>query len=486
MRKRRTVCAALCIALSTMGAGGTCLAQEKGKTDDLPTYTNSIGMEFMRIPAGVVQIETGKNMFDEPVYGARAIVSEPLYLGTYEVTQEQWAEVMGSNPAAFKGRHNPVENVSWEDAQAFIARLNAREGHSNYRLPTEMEWELAARGGVSARYFFGERTDPLPDYAWVEDNSHGRTQAVGRKQPNPYGLYDIYGNVQEWTQDWYGTYPESPAFMDYSGPPSGSGRVKLGGAWDSAADTFRYAYRSESAPDARSDSLGFRVALTPFHLPTHIDSLGMEFVRIPAGSFPISGTDIRAIVSEPFYLGIYEVTQEQWQEVMGSNPSYYEGSNLPVDSISWDDAQEFIARLNARKGHTRYRLPTELEWELAARAGTTTSYFFGKTAAPMSDYAWFKDNARLVTHPVGTKLPNPYGLYDMYGNVWEWTQDWYAPYPDGTELKDYSGAETGVRRIIRGGSWNNAAGFCRSTARSSYNPGNRVTGVGLRLALTPE
>ena len=143
-------------------------------------------------------------------------------------------------------------------------------------------------------------------------------------------------------------------------------------------------------------------------------------------------------------------------------------------------------RLNAREGHNRYRLPTEVEWELAARGGTTDRYFFGKTADLLGDYAWFTENARLVTHPVGSKLPNPYGLYDIYGNVWEWTQDWYAPYPETPELKDYSGPESGVRRVIRGGSWNNAAVFCRSNARSSYLDSNRLTGVGFRLALNPE
>ena len=485
MRKVRAVVAALCVTLPIVGAAGVGKAQEGPKASELPTYTNSIGMELVRIPAGTALVETGKNMFDEPVFGAKALVSQPFYLGKYEVTQEQWAKVMGSNPAKFKGRNNPVESVSWDDVQEFIKRLNALEGHDRYRLPTEMEWGLAARGGADTVYFFGETEEALSDYAWFADNTTDRTKPVGRKQPNPYGLYDVYGNVREWVQDRYGAYPKDTELKDYSGPASGSERVVLGGAWSNSADDFHYAFRTESAPGARSDSLGFRLALSPFDLPTYTDSLGMEFVLIPANSFMIT-PDTKATVSKPFYLGKYEVTQAQWKEVMGSNPSYYTGDTLPVDSVSWDDVQEFIKRLNTREGHNRYRLPTEVEWELAARGGTTDRYFFGKTADLLGDYAWFTENARLVTHPVGSKLPNPYGLYDIYGNVWEWTQDWYAPYPETPELKDYSGPESGVRRVIRGGSWNNAAVFCRSNARSSYMERNRLTGVGFRLALNPE
>ena len=180
------------------------------------------------------------------------------------------------------------------------------------------------------------------------------------------------------------------------------------------------------------------------------------------------------------------MTQEQWAKVMGSNPAKFKGRNNPVESVSLDDVQEFIKRLNALEGHDRYRLPTEMEWGLAARGGADTVYFFGETEEALSDYAWFADNTTDRTKPVGRKQPNPYGLYDIYGNVWEWTQDWYAPYPETPELKDYSGPESGVRRVIRGGSWNNAAVFCRSNARSSYLDSNRLTGVGFRLALNPE
>jgi formylglycine-generating enzyme required for sulfatase activity len=179
---------------------------------------------------------------------------------------------------------------------------------------------------------------------------------------------------------------------------------------------------------------------------TYTNSIGVKFVLIPAGSFTLKKeakeiknvfgetectaiTTIPAVkvtISKPFYLGKYEVTQEQWYAVMGNNPAKFHGQKNPVESVSWDDAQAFINCLNQKEGHIRYRLPTEAEWEYAARAGTTTEYFFGNSASDLSRYAWYEDNSGYTTHPVGQKQPNPWGLYDIYGNVWEWVQDWYG------------------------------------------------------------
>ena len=234
-------------------------------------FTNSMGMEFVLIPAGSFPIVTGKNDFGEDVL-AKAIVSKPFYLGKYEVTQEQWVAVMGSNPSEFKGRPNPVEQVSWDDVQEFIKRLNAKEGHNRYRLPTEMEWELEARGGTDTVFFFmkdpetwAEAERPLSDYAWFDKNSGGSTHPVGQKKPNPYGLYDIYGNVCEWVEDWYEDLPESREITDYRGPEEGEGslRVGRGGSWDSGTVSCRSAFRYHFTPGLRSYCIGFRLALSP-------------------------------------------------------------------------------------------------------------------------------------------------------------------------------------------------------------------------------
>jgi formylglycine-generating enzyme required for sulfatase activity len=167
----------------------------------------------------------------------------------------------------------------------------------------------------------------------------------------------------------------------------------------------------------------------------------MEFVLMPAGTFtmgsPASDPNAyddekpahQVTISKPFYMGKYEVTQAQWKAVMGSenNPSYFKGDSLPVDHVSWRDVQEFIQKLNRREEQASgvfCRLPTEAEWEYAARAGTTTLYSFGDDAAELDDYAWYAGNADHTSYPVGQKKPNAWGLYDMHGNVSEWCQDW--------------------------------------------------------------
>ena len=189
-------------------------------------------------------------------------------------------------------------------------------------------------------------------------------------------------------------------------------------------------------------------------------------------------------ISTPFYLGQYEVTQGQWQAIMGDNPSRFRGDvKLPVESVSWEDVQEFIRRLNTREGGSRYRLPTEAEWEYAARAGTTTAYSFGDDPGRLGDYAWFADNAGDRTHPVGQKNPNPWGLYDMHGNVWEWVQDWHGAYAAGAAV-DPAGPSSGSNRVNRGGGWNGDAVYCRSARRSYGAAGNRSGNLGLRLLRT--
>ena len=179
-------------------------------------------------------------------------------------------------------------------------------------------------------------------------------------------------------------------------------------------------------------------------------------------------------ISKPFYLGIHEVTQGQWETVMGNNPSQFKGdANRPVETVSWEEVQKFIDKLNTREGGTKYRLPTEAEWEYAARAGSTTAYSFGDDSSQLGKYAWCGDNAGNTTYPVGKLQPNAWGLYDMHGNVWEWVQDWYGKYAAET-VTDPQGPASGSARVIRGGSWSNGAGNCRSAYRYRGAPGSRV------------
>jgi formylglycine-generating enzyme required for sulfatase activity len=253
----------ICLSLlSLLLSGGAFSAQAAEKT-----YTNSIGMEFVLIPSGSFTMGADENFeeaSDEETPQHRVTISKPFYLGTHEVTQAQWTAVMGNNPSKFKGQSNPVEQVSWDDVQAFIRRLNQQEGHKRYRLPTEAEWEYAARAGTTGAYSFGNDADSLGRYAWYYGNSGKKAHPVGQKQPNPWGLHDMHGNVNEWVQDWYGEryYANSPG-TDPKGPSSGSDRVVRGGSWFYRAEVCLSAVRISSTPGYRSDSLGFRLALSP-------------------------------------------------------------------------------------------------------------------------------------------------------------------------------------------------------------------------------
>ena len=230
------------------------------------TFSNSIGMEFVLIPSGSFIMganPTVEKGFSNERPQHKVAISKPFYLGKYEVTQEQWMVVMGSNPSKFQGRTHPVEQVSWDETQEFIKRLNAKEGHSRYRLPTEAEWEYAARAGSSSAYFFGNDKNALSEHAWYNSNSGGTTHPVGQKQPNAWGLYDVYGNVWEWVADWYeGEYDANSPVTDPKGPSSSSGRVDRGGGWGSGAGLCRSAVRARGTSDLRLNNIGFRLALS--------------------------------------------------------------------------------------------------------------------------------------------------------------------------------------------------------------------------------
>jgi len=223
----------------------------------------------------------------------------------------------------------------------------------------------------------------------------------------------------------------------------------------------------------------------------------MTFVLIPAGEFRMGSTDgdsdeqpVHTVrISQPFYLGVHAVTQGQWEAVMGTNPSRFTGDpNRPVEMVSWEDAQAFIGRLNAREEHTQYRLPTEAEWEYAARTGSTTAYCFGDDnrwfRRRLGEYAWYCANAGDQTHPVGTRQPNAWGLYDMHGNVSEWVQDWYGTYT-AEPVTDPPGPSSGSARVVRGGCWFYDARYCRSAFRVHFfAPGDRDGILGFRLLRT--
>jgi formylglycine-generating enzyme required for sulfatase activity len=237
------------------------------------------------------------------------------------------------------------------------------------------------------------------------------------------------------------------------------------------------------------------------------NSIGMQFVYIKPGTFMMGshigldetvrkyGGDAKlykvehpqheVTISKPFYLQSTEVTQWQWERVMGNNPSFFKecGDGCPVEAVSWDDAQKFIKKLNEMEGTDKYRLPTEAEWEYAARAGTTTAFSFEGDISKLNEYAWYSDNSEGKTHPVGEKKPNAWGLYDMHGNVYEWVEDdWHDNY-DGApdDGRAWVDDPRGASRVMRGGGCRSDAHYCRSARRDNW-PGYRYNLVGFRLS----
>jgi eukaryotic-like serine/threonine-protein kinase len=218
------------------------------------------------------------------------------------------------------------------------------------------------------------------------------------------------------------------------------------------------------------------------------NNVKLEMVALPGGSFTMGSNDHddekppHQITLSPFSIGRYEVTQAQYQAVMGNDPSRFTGNDRPVEHVSWNDAVEFCQKVSNKTGRT-YRLPTEAEWEYACRAGSTTQYSFGDDSDQLDQYACYIKNAvSFRTNPVGEKKPNAFGLYDMHGNVWEWCQDWYDQnYYQQSPRNDPPGPAAGTSRVLRGGSWNYVDILCRSAGRLNVEPDTRSVNNGFRV-----
>lgn len=494
--------------------------------DDFKEYNvRGVNFKMIKVEAGTFLMGSSD---EEPVHSVT--ISKDYYIGETEVTQELWTAVMGNNPSYFTSDSQlSVEQVSWNDCQTFITKLNSLTG-GNFRLPTEAEWEYAARGGAKSAGYTYSGSNNTDDVAWYHLNSGDETHVVKTKKSNELGIYDMSGNVYEWCSDRYGRY-SSAAVTDPTGASSGSYRVYRGGSWNTSRFSCQCDIRRSAHPSDTNINLGLRLASHPqmpsaqgvivykkggnIKVPfTELDSIatytyeegqdddqdnadtkqynvgGVVFnmIKVQAGTFKMGSTTgesdeqpVHSVtISKDYYIGETEVTQELWTAVMGSNPSYNtSGSQLPVEKVSWNDCQTFVSKLNSLT-KANFRLPTEAEWEFAARGGNKSAGYTYSGSNTIGDVAWYTSNSGGKTHVVKTKQPNELGIYDMSGNVMEWCSDWYGNYSSAS-VTNPTGASSGSNRVDRGGGWGSSAAYCRCAYRNSHTPSYAGSGLGLRL-----
>ena len=404
-------------------------------------------------------------------------------------------------------------------------------------------------------------------FVWSRDNTTIKPRSVEHTVPNPWGFFDIAGNVNEWVLDGYASdsYPSRSQDLVIDPLADGAEKVVRGGSIADHRDLCSSASRAKGVDKGYN---GFRVALAApvdglrmnpveklvLDLEDAIDnkdattatallakielsnpsearlsswkanvakltkpappklmrpgrtitnSIGMKLVQIRPGEFEMgSNTGVnneqpihRVRITREFYLGIHEITQAQYRAVTGQNPSRFQGDDLPVETVSAEDADEFCRLLTEREQTAgrlpegiHYRLPTEAQWEFAARAGTTTQWYCGDADDGLDEFAWYAKNSMEKTHSVGKKKPNACGLYDVFGNVFEWTSDKYLPdiyqHRSQTEVIDPVVTDSGdQRRIDRGGSWYRTERYCRSANRNGRAPTLKRSDLGFRVAL---
>ncbi len=495
--------------------------------------------EMVVVPAGSFEMgspkeEEGRYVNEGPQRTVK--ISRPFTIGKFEVTFEEWDACVADGGCKHKSEYSdqgrgrqPVMNVSWDDiTKEYIPWLNRKTG-KNYRLPTEAEWEYAARAKTQTPFWWGDTIST--DQAWYaepltyEGRSRKKTVPVDSFEPNPFGLYNVHGNVWEWVEDcWHDNYIGAPndgsAWLEANNGNCAR-RVLRGGSWYVGPRSLRSADRSLHQPGTRYTIYGFRLSSPqPNYKPgdTFKDcDVCPEMVVVPAGEFMMGspkweggrehyeGPQRIVKIGKPFGIGKYEVTFDEWDACVADGGCTHEASDngwgrgrRPVIFVSWHDiTMEYIPWLNRKTGKN-YRLPTEAEWEYAARAKTQTPFWWGATiSTDQANYVGYtyvagkKGQYRGMTAPVDSFQPNSFGLYNVHGNVREWVEDCYhgnykgAP-TDGSAWLEANNGNC-AERIVRGGSWTDSPRLLRSAYRTwsgSAPQDEPALNLGFRVART--
>ena len=422
---------------------------------------NGVTFNMMCVEGGTMNIGRADSMYyrQRP---ERTVTVSDYYIGQTEVTQELWQAVMGENPSKFQCDtciQHPVDSVSIIEVQLFIQKLNLATG-KNFRLPTEEEWEFAARGGTKSKGFLYSGSDICSEVAWygVADKNGGTTHPVAQLKPNELGLYDMHGNLWEWVHN---KYTDTINIYPSYNPTGPEGKYKgiasaCGSGYYSGLDLTRtWGWVGVGSLTTRSNWFGFRLALSDKN----------PFVAVEVNDYRFHMMLVEGETYD-YYIGQTEVTQGLWKKVMGYNNSIYQGDDLPVEKVSWEECQTFIQKLNEMTGK-HFRLPTEAEWEYAARGGKNSRGYTYAGSNSIDSVAWYQSNSQEQTHTIATLMPNELGIYDMSGNVWEWCQDYY---------------DASTQRVVRGGSFYDVASVCRISSRVGRDTNYRSY-IGLRLVL---
>ena len=562
---------------------------EANGAGELTFTVDKVPFKMIKVDGGTFMMGSNSGSSNEkPVH---EVTLSPYYIGETEVTQALWKAAGCINRSYYKNSRLPIHDVMWVECQEFIRRLNVLTGY-RFSLPTEAQWEFAARGGNESKGYLYAGSDDIGSVAWYHDNSNvdGKwIHEVATKQPNELGIYDMSGNAVEWCVDRYYSY-SAAAQIDPAWPgveDDSDDCVTRGGSCFTAANQCRVTARDFCWNELREVHNGLRLALqddNPVALGVSEDNVEMfegdmatvtitngkgnyrvissdeqvaiaatqnsmmyiiamgigtatvtieddqsdlqarvlvrvgkectvgdvtfKMMPVEGGTFLMGDTweqglsygdgdgphTVHEVTLSSYSIGQTEVTQELWTAVMGYNPSEHnEWQNFinpqgPVENMTWDECQEFISRLKEMTG-LHFRLPTEAEWEFAARGGNRSMPYSYSGSRYIEEVAWYRSNADNhhggVSGPqtVALLLPNELGLYDMSGNVWEYCQDWYGPYSDEPQT-DPKGPSTGTARVMRGGSFIESSNSCKCAKRDYtqwYDEGANT--IGFRLAM---